>query len=173
MLATSTTALTFFETHGLLTADATKPGWVASADNVKRLAEEVEAAAPATTAFVFDLLGNSSVRFEQYDGTMALPLKNKEKFHLGGKIVATPLDVFRKIIDNVMPIIKAKWTKPAVILPPLPRYLFTRCCSDADHCTNANEENFSAKLLTNFIQLRTEMIKHLVSEGLTNFKVMD
>jgi lysophospholipase L1-like esterase len=72
-----------------------------------------------------------------------------------------------------MPIIKAKGAKPAVIIPPLPRYLFTRCCSDADHCTNANEENFSAKLLTNFVQLRNELIKQLVSEGITNFKVMD
>ncbi len=36
---------------------------------------------------------------------------------------------------------------------------------DADHCTNANEENFSAKLLTNYVQLRNELIKHLVSLG--------
>jgi hypothetical protein len=127
----------------------------------------------ATAAFVFDLLGNSSVRFEQYDGTTALPFKINGKFHLGGKIVTTPLAVFRQIIDSFMPIIKAKGVKPAVIIPPLPRYLFTRCCSDADHCTNANEENFSAKLLTNFVQLRNELIKHLVSEGLTNFKIMD
>ncbi len=161
----------FFETHGMSVADATQPGWVASAENVKRLAGEVEAEAPATAAFVFDLLG--SVRFEQYDGTTALPFKSNGKFHLGGKIVTTPPAVFRQIIDSVMPIIKAKGAKLAVIIPPLPRYLFTRCCSDADHCTNANDKNFSAKLLTNFVQLRNELIKQLVSEGITNFKVMD
>jgi hypothetical protein len=118
----------FFETHGMPVADATQPGWVALAENVKRLAGEVEAAAPATAAFVFDLLGNSSVRFEQYDGTMALPFKSNGKFHLGGKIVTTPMAVFRQIIDSVIPIIKAKGAKPAVIIPPLPRYLFSRCC---------------------------------------------
>jgi hypothetical protein len=134
----------FFDVEGLLFVDATKPGWIASADNVRRLAEEVEDGAPDTVACVFDLLGNSSVRFEQYDGTTALPFKSKGKFHLGGKIVTTPVDVFKKIIDSVMPVLKAKGPKPAIIIPPLPRYLFSRCCNDTDHCTNANEKDFSS-----------------------------
>ncbi len=63
--------------------------------------------------------------------------------------------------------------KPCVIIPPLPRYLFAFCCSDKGHCTNMHEKNYQETLMSGFIQLRTSLIKQLVSQGLTNFKVMD
>jgi hypothetical protein len=124
-------------------------------------------------AFVFDLLGNSSVRFEQFDGTASLPYKSEGKFHLGGKIVITPLDTFKRIVENVLPIIRAKGTKPAVIIPPLPRHLFARCCSDPDHCNNVGETSFQKDLLQGFVHLPTNLIRLLVTQGITNFKVMD
>jgi hypothetical protein len=40
------------------------------------------------------------------------------QFHLGGKLVITPPDIFKRLVDNVLPIIKAKGAKPAVIIPP-------------------------------------------------------
>jgi hypothetical protein len=43
-----------------------------------------ESVAQGLTAFVFDLLGNASVWYEQCDGTASLPFKNQGKFHLGG-----------------------------------------------------------------------------------------
>jgi hypothetical protein len=49
--------------------DITQPGWQATPENVASLASEVEHKRESTTAFVFDILGNGSVRFEQFDGT--------------------------------------------------------------------------------------------------------
>jgi hypothetical protein len=69
--------------------------------------------------------------------------------------------------------LKAKGDKSCIIIPPLPRYLFTRCCSDRSHCTNAGEKDFAENLLSGFIQQRNELIKSLVQNGLTNFKVLD
>jgi hypothetical protein len=40
----------------------------------------VEEKAADSVAFVFDLFGNSSVRFEQFDGTSLLPLKVMASF---------------------------------------------------------------------------------------------
>jgi hypothetical protein len=73
----------------------------------------------------------------------------------------------------VLPIIRAKGTKPAVIIPPLPRHIFARCCSDPDHCNNVGENNFQKDLLQGFVHLRTNLIRLLVTQGKTNFKVMD
>jgi hypothetical protein len=67
----------------------------------------------------------------------------------------------------------AKGDKPRVIIPPLPCCLFTHCCSDDSHCTNAKEPGFAEELLSGYICLRNELIKQLNSHGLTNFKVMD
>jgi hypothetical protein len=67
----------------------------------------------------------------------------------------------------------AKLDTTCVIIPPMPRYLFTRCCNDPSHCTNANDKEYSQSLLTDFLQLRQSLIGQLVSKGLSNFKVLD
>jgi hypothetical protein len=73
----------------------------------------------------------------------------------------------------VWPILAAKRDTNCVIIPPMPRYLFTRCCNDPGHCINANEKEYSQSLLTDFLQLRHCLIRQLVSRGLTNFKVLN
>jgi hypothetical protein len=133
----------------------------------------VEERSTTVSGYVFDLLGNSSVWFEQFDGTTSLPFKSNGRFHLGGKVTVTPPDVFRKLVDNVIPILKAKGNKPCVIIPPVPRCLFSRCCSDTSHCTNADDNNFAETMVAGFLRQRTDMIRQLVQSGLNNFKVLD
>ncbi len=166
-------SLPHFEEDGLRCTFVGKPGWISSATNVAELVTEVRNNAPDTDAFVFDLLGNSSIRFEQFDGTSSLPFFSNGKHHLGGRVLVTPPDVFKKLVENVIPVIKEKGDKPCVILPPLPRYLFASCCNDPGHCSNRRESNFHSNLLSGYILLRNGLIKQLVNAGLTNFKVMD
>jgi hypothetical protein len=153
--------------------DITSPGWIASPENVLKMMQKIEERQAAISGYVFDLLGNSSVRFEQFDGTTSLPFKSNERFHLGGKVTITPPPVFRKLVDNVIPIFKAKGNKPCVIIPPIPRCLFSRCCGDVSHCTNVSDSNFAETMLTGFLRQRTDLICQLVQSGLTNFKVLD
>jgi hypothetical protein len=155
-----------FENHSV-------PGWTPTADNVKAVADMVEKNIDGCAAFVFDILSNSAVRFEQFDGSTALPFKSNGAFHLGGRITSTPTGTFKKVIEHVLPILKAKGNEACIIILPLPRYLFSRCCNDKGHCTNADEKDFPEKLLSGFIQHRNELIKSLVQNGLTNFKVLD
>jgi hypothetical protein len=129
----------YFEDSELIFENHSVPGWTPTAENVKKLSDVVDDKAKGKVAFVFDILGNSAIRFEQFDGTTALPFKSNGRYHLGGKVTPTPLDIFKKVIEHVLPILKAKGDKSCIIIPPLPRYLFTRCCSDRSHCTNAGE----------------------------------
>ncbi len=41
------------------------------------------------------------------------------------------------------------------------------------HCTNIKDAGFSEELLAGYIRLRNELIKQLVSHGLSSFKVLD
>jgi hypothetical protein len=150
-----------------------KPGWVATVENVAELAGTVKGLVSTTSLFVFDLFGNSSIRFEQFDGTTALPFRSNGKYHLGGKVVVAPPDTFKRVVENVIPVLKEKGTKPCVIIPPLPRYLFARCCSDKGHCSNMHEKDYQDVTMSGFIQLRSNLIWLLVASGLKNFKVMD
>ncbi len=163
----------FFVDKEIVFEDVSVPGWTPTTDNVKTMSGIVEERAKDSSGFVFDIFGNSSVRFEQFDGSTAMPLKSGGIFHLGGRVTTTPLGNFRKIIELVLPILRAKGTRPCTTVPPLPRYLFSRCCNDSGHCTNMSEPDFPEKMLTGFVLLRNELIRHLVQSGLTDFKVLD
>jgi hypothetical protein len=95
-------------------------------------------------AFAFDIFGSTSVWYAQFDGTNLLPFKSQGQFHFGGKIVVSPLDLCKKTEDSVIPILSTRQNVPCLIVfvPPLPRYLFARCYSDASHCTNICEKDF-------------------------------
>jgi hypothetical protein len=85
----------------------------------------------------------------------------------------TPPETFKRVVESLVPILREKGKKPCISVPPLPRYLFAHCCDDTSHCINTQEKDFPETLLTGFVQLRTNLIRQLVSHGLTNFKVMD
>jgi hypothetical protein len=76
-------------------------------------------------------------------------------------------------MEAIMPILLEAKGLPCDILPPLPRYLFARCCDDDGHCTNFGKPEFEQSLLAGYIQLRNWLIRTLVQRGLKNFKVMD
>jgi hypothetical protein len=68
--------------------------------------------ASQASAFVFDILSNSVVRFEHFDGTTSLPFKSNGIFHLGGSVVVSSPEIFKKLVDSVTPIFKAKGEGP-------------------------------------------------------------
>jgi lysophospholipase L1-like esterase len=162
-----------FAGTGACVIDHTIPGWTPSPENVAGMVKNIEAGPGTGVPFIFDLLGNSSLRFEQFDGTTALPFKVNGRFHYGGKVVITPPEIFQKTVENILPVLRKKGDNPGIIIPPLPRGLFSRCCNDSSHCTNVDKDSFAADLLTGFIGLRNNLIKLLVRSGLTNFKVLD
>ncbi len=108
-----------FEAPDLIFENHSVPGWTPTADNVKKMSTLVEDKAKGGAAFVFDILGNSAVRFEQYDGTTSLPFKSNGRCHLGGRVVSTPTSIFKKVVENVLPIFKAKGHNACIIIPPL------------------------------------------------------
>jgi hypothetical protein len=62
----------FFADPSRMFMDITVPGWAPTAENVAMMAGRVEGKSVELAAFVFNLFGNSSVRFEQFYGTTAL-----------------------------------------------------------------------------------------------------
>jgi hypothetical protein len=167
-------SVAYFSDPDLEFIDLSSPGWVPTPRNVTILKESVlKQKSQNVTAFVFDLFGNTSVRFEQFDGSTALPFKSHGKYHLGGDVVVSPQDVFKKTVEAILPILLAKGDTPCVLIPPIPRYLLSRCCDDIGHCTDAKKDTYQENLLTGFLQLRNSLIKTLVSAGVKNFKVLD
>jgi hypothetical protein len=117
-------SLPHFAGTSMTFSNLTTAGWTPTVDNLNKLEAAIRAKAHENKAFVFDLLGNSSVRFEQVDGTTAMPFKSNGHFHIGGNVVVAQPVIFKEVINKVLPIMAAKGDKPCVIIPPLPRFLF-------------------------------------------------
>ncbi len=60
-----------------------------------------------------------------------------------------------------------------MIVPPLPRYLFTGCCEERGHCPNVGAPDHANNLLSSVICQRNHLIKLLLNAGLADFTVMD
>jgi hypothetical protein len=126
-----------------------------------------------SSTLVFDLFGNSSFRFEQFDGSFSMPFKHAGRFHLAGKIVACPLSAYKRILENTAAILTLYQQAKVVIVPPLPRYLFVGCCKQSGHSTNVSDPNHSSTLLSETIGLRNHLKKFTASLGIKRCLVLD
>jgi hypothetical protein len=96
---------------------------------------------------VMELFGNSTYRYEQFDGTKAMPFKAGNGYHLEGRISVCDEDSFLRMLANVEPIITAGKPDIKLFIPPLPRHIFTGCCNMKTHSTNVRDPNYKEDLL--------------------------
>jgi hypothetical protein len=163
-----------FRNLGIAVVDLTIPGWIATPENVTALMEKLDKIHCSTQdRIVFDLYGNLAYRFEQFDGTLSLPYKSDNRYHLAGKVVTCPLTVFKKIVDSTAILFASKKHCSVVIVPPLPRCLFGGCCKLAGHCPNVNEPDHVSKLLSEVIGLRNCLKRQVSGLGIANCRVLD
>jgi hypothetical protein len=72
-------------------------------DNIEKLAEKFTSFDPDPGCrFVYDLLGNSTFRFKQFDGTIGLPYKEGVKFQLARDVTVCGTAFFKKIAESVL-----------------------------------------------------------------------
>jgi hypothetical protein len=159
---------------GISVIDLTKPGWIATPDNVSSLLEKLNNI-PCYDGdrLVLDLYGNLSYRFEQFDGTLSLPYKSDGRYHLAGNVVTCPIPVFKKIVESTSPLYTTKSQCSIVVVPPLPRFLHGGCCNLAGHCPNVTKQEHAGKLLGEVTGLRNCLKKHVAGLGIANCTVLD
>jgi len=150
------------------------PGWVVSPTNVSDLCAQIkQLAADSGTAFVFDLFGNSVTRYERFDGSTALPNKEHGGYHLPGEVQVCTDEIFKKLVETVLPLIDCVPGHFKVIFPPQPRYMFAPCCDAKDHCTNLANPSHQDILLGGNLRLRALLKKQLCDSHRDKFWVAD
>jgi hypothetical protein len=154
--------------------DLTIPGWIASKENIDSLVTRMsELKNLGNFAVIMDLHGNSTFRFSQFDGTQALPIKEGKKYHFPGEILPVSDDLFTKINDSLKTILLSAQDHIKIIIPPLPRYVFDRCCTNTSHCKNFCTDNYQTKVLDSCTHLRNILKKRLAEMGCANYWVLD
>ncbi len=160
--------------EGIEVLDLSCPGWLATLENIATLLGKLEKIpCDVDDTLVLDLYGNLSYRFEQFDGLISLPYKSKGRYHLAGNIVTCPLTSFKKVLENTTGVFSVKKDSKLIVIPPLPRFLFSGCCSQPGHSVNVHKDGHAQKLLTDIIGLRNCLKKFVASLGLGNCRVLD
>jgi hypothetical protein len=160
--------------HGLDVLDLTIPGWIASPNNVSSLEEKLSTVVIGKRDnVILDLYSNLSYRFEQFDGTQSLPYKSGGRYHLAGDVVACLLATFKNILESTSRLLLIGRQNSLIIIPPLPRYLFSGCCNHTNQCPNVGKPEHPGKLLTEVIGLRNCLKKHVSSIGIQNCRVLE
>jgi hypothetical protein len=122
---------------GFTVTDLSRPGWLATDENIAALIHELQLLKlPPGFAVLLDLLGNATFRFEQFDGSTSLPYKDIKGWHYAGKISVCPENNFRSILSALSPIFLSAQSNLKIIIPPMPRYLTGGCCANPGHGTN-------------------------------------
>jgi hypothetical protein len=154
--------------------DVTCPGRMVSAAAVEQILNQLRGKeVPAEAVVVFDLLGNSSFRWEHEDGTLVTAVKVDGGYHMQGPATVCSDDTFKKLIQIIMPVIQDAAVLGKVFVPPLPRYVYGGCCTNSTHCSNAKEDTHSFDMLRKVDHLRALLKGELARHGVVKHWVMD
>jgi hypothetical protein len=164
----------FLQAAGFTVTDLSQPGWLATDENIQLLIKKMsDLKLEQPFSVIMDLFSNCSHRYENFDGTQTLPHKEGNRYHMPGPVVTCSEDTFRKITKSLAPVLLSAQQVKKVLIPPLPRYLFTPCCNSPSHCTNILQDGYMEKSLNGLSKLRGCIKKECVSMGVQNFWVAD
>jgi hypothetical protein len=121
---------------------------------------------------VLEPFGNSTFRYKQFDGTMAMPFRTSKGYYMGGDIGTCDEESFLRTLSVLDIILSDDRAGIKIFVPPLPRYLFRGCCDNSSHSTNVKNENYALTLLQETMRFRGILKNALLRRG-ENFFVLD
>jgi hypothetical protein len=158
---------------GITVLDLTKSGWTPTESNILALANEIrEIPDTSNIPVIMDLLGNFAFRYEQSDGTQALPFKMGAKYHFDGKVIVCHNTLIRTTIGSLKPIFDVI-KGPALFCSPYPRCLYNGCCLEDGHCPGVDTAPCVTSLLDDTLALRAVCKSAILDMGLTQVWVPD
>jgi hypothetical protein len=154
--------------------DLSEPSWLATPENIEYAAESItsQAIEPGYT-LIMEMFGNSTFRYTQFDGTMALPFKADGGYHMGGDIGTCDDASFIRTLTATSRLFDDDNAGIKIFIPPLPQHLFGGCCDTASHSTNVGTEGYTTRLLQETMRFRGILKNELLKRGEENFFVLD
>jgi hypothetical protein len=139
------------ESANLSVVDSTMPGFCVTEHSISEisadLAERVSDLDPENTVVVIQLLDNSVFECHTDQGDRILPKRGKDgKFHALGELRVIGKDSLRDMFMLFQPVFKAIKGFRGIILSPLPRYIWHRCCENPSHITNSENPTFASDM---------------------------
>ena len=161
---------------GFAVSDLTEKSWHLSKNSFEKLSGKLQTAelGPLSVT-VHDLFGNTSIRFNQRDDTLSLPVKldGVKGWHLAGDAVYTPDNILRDQVKMVCTLNKVLEGRAKIFIPPIPRNVFGPCCGAPTHAPNTRTAEHPKHALEEHTRMRHTIIKGLAAGGMSKHRVID
>jgi hypothetical protein len=174
----ATRLIDHLESANLSVFDSTMPGFRITESSIAELAadmaERVSDLVPENAVLVIQLLDNSVLECLTDQGDRVLPKRGWDgKFHAPGNLKVIGKDSLRDLFMNLQPVFKAVKNFSCLILSPLPRYLWHRCCDDPAHITNSEQPEFASEMGRGLKELTTNLRNMIFIRKLRGLTVMN
>jgi hypothetical protein len=166
------------ESANLRVVDSTVPGFriteTAVAELSAELADKISDLDPKKNIILVQLLDNSCYECKTQDGDRVLPKRGKDgKFHVPGELRVIGKDTLREHFLSLQPLFKTVKNFKVIVLTPLPRYLWHRCCGNPAHLTNSEEENFAREMGSRIRDLQIQLRNMIFMRKLKGVTVLN
>jgi hypothetical protein len=150
------------ESAHLTVVDSTVPGFRITESSVSTMASDIEEKLreldPANTVVLVQLLNNSIYQCKHSNGDRTLPKRGRDgNYHAEGELSVVNRDTLRELFSSLQPVFKAAKSFQCILLSPLPRYLWSRCCEDPAHIVNSEEPGYAASMGTALRELNRSL----------------
>jgi hypothetical protein len=150
------------ESAHLTVVDSTVPGFRITESSVSAMASDIEEKLreldPANTVVLVQLLDNSIYQCKHANGDRTLPKRGRDgNYHAEGELSVVNRDTLRELFSSMQPVFKVAKSFQCILLSPLPRYLWNRCCEDPAHIINSEEPGYAASMGTALRELNRSL----------------
>jgi hypothetical protein len=174
----ATRLIDHLESANLAVVDSTMPGFRITEQSIAELsadlAERVADLDPENTVVLIQLLDNSVFECLTEQGDKVLPKRGGDgKYHAPGNLKVIGKDSLRELFMKMQPIFKTVKNFSVVVLSPLPRYLWHRCCNDPSHIVNSEQTDFASDMGRGLKDLTTNLRNMIFMRKLRGVTVMN
>ena len=162
--------------EGISVLRAVIPGWrcikmkvPAMLNLIKSKLEE----AKADCVILYQIFNNSFYLAKTAEGGLIPAVREESggKYHVHGELTFAPKELQYSMFCDVKSIFELAGDHHKIIISPLPRYLNARCCGDADHVTNLEEDGYSWNLEESVLSCRRNLKDFAFRLGIRNLRV--
>jgi hypothetical protein len=131
--------------------DSTVAGFRITENSVAEMTADIEEKIaeldPSSTVVLIQLLDNSIYQCTLPNGDRILPRKGRDgKYHAEGELHVVNRDTVRELFSTLQPLFRAVREFKCIVMTPLPRYLWARCCDNPSHITNSEVSGYAAAM---------------------------
>jgi hypothetical protein len=150
------------------------PGFRPNVSAIAQIVEKLESLKlDKNDTVIFDLISNVAFMGTD-DGGLPTEASRAEdgRYHVTGSLTTAPPSVIKKNLAMCTPMGDAIGNAGTVLISPVPRYVYNRCCGNVTHVENLTDPDYDEEIGMGLEGIK-RLIRNWATEFLLNFALID